>query len=154
MSNKWHFTTFFWQLVFYILSQCLHFFKFSTPDQNVKFLIHSILMKIRLSEMVLCNHSLPLIFFLSRGCRTRALTLSCIMFGHFRTLCMKGLSSDFKLTKQILWGGCPSYSMNSQRKSVLTHKPSAQIPKAFTNQHDTDGKTIKYLVINTLIKKK
>lgn len=54
----------------------------------------------------------------------------------------------YKLTKLILWGGCPSYHLISKKKSALIHKLVEQIPKAF-NQHSTAGKAIKYLVFQS-----
>ena len=39
-------------LIFYILSYCLHFFKFSTPSENVEFHVHRSHMKIGLSQVI------------------------------------------------------------------------------------------------------
>ena len=60
------------------------------------------------------------------------------------------LSSEYKLTNLILHVGCPSHNATSYRKSAFIHKPLVKIAKAL-NQHDTAGKTMKYLGINTLI---
>ena len=79
----------------------------------------------------MCNHFFPLLFPSSEG-RTQ------------------DLSSEYKLTKLILRVECASYNLTSYIKSALIHKPLAKIPKTF-NQHDTAGKTIKYLGINTLV---
>ena len=66
---------------------------------------------------------------------------------------LRAFSSEYKLTKLILWDGCSSYNRTSQKKSTLINKPSAQIPKVF-NQHGTAGRTRKYVGINTLIQQK
>ena len=52
------------------------------------------------------------------------------------------LSSEYKLTKLILWVECPFHNVTSHRKSAFIHKPLVHIPRAF-NPHDKAGKTKK-----------
>ena len=53
---------------------------------------------------------------------------------------IRTLSSEYKLTKLILWVGCPSYNLTLYSKPALIHKVSTKIPKAFSKL-DISGKT-------------
>ena len=65
---------------------------------------------------------------------------------------MQTSSSEYKLVKPISWVECHSYHLTSYKKSVLTQKSSAQIPKA-VNQDYIAGKTMKVLGKYNLVSK-
>ena len=135
MSNKWHLTLSLVACILYfvILSVILSYFSiFATPSQNVEFHINWIL-----------THYSPVLLFYTHWKHQETFRFSDIFMGYRKatlgcnglmkirylrgcyvvTFCplllpskgcrMHALSSDLKLTKQILRVGCPSYNINS-----------------------------------------